>query len=163
MEIEMNLNPLFRKLASSIVLSAGLLVSLPSIAGSQAKTNPILGVPSSALEDFGGREGVRAWAESLFYYIMLDNRIAPIFREFGNAERQVFLNTQLEIMVLGGPDEYQGASMSAAHADLGITMLQFNAVVEDAYLACERNMIPYHACNHLVNALAPFTRDIVTK
>lgn len=133
-----------------------------AIAGEQP-TKPILGVESSSLAKFGGREGVHNWVESLFYYIMLDNRINHIFKEFGNVERQVFLNTQLETMVLGGPNEYQGASMSAAHADLGITMTEFNAVVEAAYNACERNVISYHTCNQLINALAPFTKDIVTR
>jgi hemoglobin len=134
----------------------------PAFAGEQ-KTHPIMGIPKSSVERFGGEAGVHAWVESLFYYIMLDNRISHIFREFGNVERQIALNTQLEQMVMGAPVEYQGASMSAAHADLGITMTQFNAVVEAAYLACERNNVAYYTCNHLIAALAPFTRVIVTR
>lgn len=152
----------FKSLAAGAALAVGALSAQPALAAEQ-KTNPILGVPADALEDFGGEAGVRNWVESLFYYIMLDNRINHIFREFGNVERQTFLNTQLEQMVLGGPNNYQGASMSAAHADLGITMTQFNAVVEAAYNACERNVIKYSTCNHLINALAPFTDDIVTR
>lgn len=139
------------------------LAVMQPVHAAEQKTKPILGIPSSALERFGGEAGVRAWVESLFYYIMLDNRISHIFREFGNVERQIKLNTQLEQMVLGGNVEYQGASMSAAHADLGITMTQFNAVVEAAYNACERNQIAYYTCNHLIAALAPFTRVIVTR
>lgn len=153
---------LARNLVAGTLLSATALASFNAHAGEQP-TNPIMGIPAASLEEFGGPEGVRAWVESLFYYIMLDNRIAPIFREFGNPERQMFLNTQLEIMVLGGPNEYQGASMSAAHADLGLTMTDFNAVVEAAYNACERNVIKYHTCNQLINALAPYTDDIVTR
>lgn len=147
-------------LATGITLA---MASLQPLHAAETKTDPILGVSDGALARFGGHEGMRAWVESLFYYIMLDNRINHVFREFGNVERQIVLNTQLEKMVLGGPNEYQGASMSAAHADLGITMTQFNAVVEAAYNACERNLIKYYTCNELVNALAPFTRDIVTR
>lgn len=152
------------KIGLSLVTGAALLAASaqPAFAGEQ-KTKPILGIPKSALDDFGGAAGVHAWVESLFYYIMLDNRISHIFREFGNVERQIALNTQLEQMVLGGAVEYQGASMSAAHANLGITMTQFNAVVEAAYNACERNNVPYKTCNHLIAALAPFTRVIVTR
>jgi hemoglobin len=139
------------------------LAAMQPLQAAETKTDPILGVSGQALARFGGHDGVRAWVESLFYYIMLDNRISHVFREFGNVERQIILNTQLEKMVLGGPNEYQGASMAAAHADLGITMTQFNAVVEAAYNACERNNIKYYTCNELVNALAPFTRDIVTR
>jgi len=68
-----------RNLMLGAALSMSALVATPSFAAEE-KTQPILGITSSALEEFGGREGVRAWVESLFYYIMLDNRIAPIFR-----------------------------------------------------------------------------------
>jgi hemoglobin len=153
------------RFTSRIVAVAGLVLAsaMPSAFAGETKTDPIIGVRGGALDAFGGEAGVHAWVESLFYYIMLDNRISHIFREFGNVERQIALNTQLEQMVLGGPNEYEGASMSAAHADLGITMTQFNAVVEAAYSACERNNIHYQACNNLIAALAPFTDDIVTR
>ena len=140
----------------------GAAVTTPAMAQT-GKTSAFPGIPDSALAKFGGERGIHNWVESLFYYIMLDNRINWIFTEFGNVERQIMLNTQLEQMVLGGSVEYQGASMAAAHADLGITMEQFNAVVEAAYLACERTVTPYHTCNNLIAALAPFTFDIVTK
>ena len=150
---------------STLSLCAALL-ALCSVSGAiagETKTKPIMGIPASSVAAFGGVDGIHNWVESLFYYIMLDNRINYIFKEFGNVDRQIALNTQLEHMVLGGPNEYQGASMSAAHADLGITMTKFNAVVEAAYNACERNNIPYYNCNDLIAALAPFTRVIVTR
>lgn len=146
-------------IVTAAILSLGASFSAQA---AEKKTKPILGLPASAVEQFGGEAGVRNWVEGLFYYIMLDNRINHIFREFGNVERQMFLNTQLEQMVLGAPVEYQGASMAAAHADLNITMGQFNAVVEAAYNSCERTNVPYYTCNLLIAALAPFTFDIVT-
>lgn len=145
---------------------AGALLSAAALSPAQAgeeKTNPIPGIPSDSLEMWGGKEGVHEWAKALFHYIMLDTRINWMFKEFGNVERQIFLNTQLETMVLGGPNEYQGASMAAAHADLNINMEQFNAVVEAAYNACERINLHYWACNQVIAALAPFTDDIVTR
>jgi hemoglobin len=147
-------------LVAGAMLAAATLQ--PAVAG-ESKTNPIPGIPSNSLELFGGKEGVHEWAKALFHYILLDNRINWMFKELGNPERQIFLNTQLETMVLGGPNEYQGASMSAAHADLNINMEQFNAVVEAAYNACERVSIHYWTCNQLIAALAPFTFDIVTR
>lgn len=152
------------KTTAKLIMGAALMLcaAQPALA-QKGKSYAFPGIRDSALASFGGEAGVHAWVESLFYYIMLDNRINWIFREFGNVERQIMLNTQLEQMVLGGAVEYQGASMAAAHADLGITMAQFNAVVEAAYLACERVNTPYHTCNQLIAALAPFTFDIVTK
>lgn len=141
-----------------------MLMALSSVTHAQTgETKTIPPLDDDALEQWGGEEGIRNWVESLFYYIMLDNRINHVFREFGNIERQIFLNTQLEQLVLGGDVEYQGASMAAAHADLGITLTQFNAVVEAAYNACERVNVTYEACNQLIAALAPYERVIVTR
>ena len=147
------------------LVAGGLLAAstLGTAVAGEEKTNPLPGISSTALEDWGGKEGVHEWAKSLFYYILLDTRINFLFKEFGNPERQIFLNTQLETMVLGGPNEYQGASMVAAHADLNINMEQFNAVVEAAYNACERINLHYQTCNEVIAALAPFTDDIVTR
>jgi len=153
----------FKSITGGLAAAILMSVAAQTAQAGEQKTQPILGVNSGALAAFGGAAGVHNWVESLFYYIMLDNRINWIFKEFGNVERQIILNTQLEQMVLGGAVEYQGASMAAAHADLGITMAQFNAVVEAAYNGCERNNISYYACNQLINALAPFTFDIVTR
>ena len=148
----------------NIVISGAIALATTNAAFAQTgQTRTLPGLDSDALEQWGGEEGIRNWVESLFYYIMLDNRINHIFREFGNIERQIFLNTQLEQLVLGGDVEYQGASMEAAHADLGITVTQFNAVVEAAYNACERINVTYEAFNQLIAALAPYERVIVTK
>jgi hemoglobin len=153
------MKPIFRTIAIAILAGTA---AMPSFAQTgQTQTYPAL--DDDAIAQWGGEEGVRNWVESLFYYIMLDNRINHIFREFGNIERQIFLNTQLEMMVLGAGTEYQGASMAAAHADLGITVTQFNAVVEAAYNACERVNVTYEACNQLIAALAPLERVIVTR
>lgn len=127
------------------------------------KTQTYPGIPADTLKEFGGEAGVHNWVVSLFHYIMLDNRINFVFKQFGNVPRQIALNSELEQMVLGGPVKYSGASMSAAHSDLGINLTKFNAVVEAAYNACDRNDIPYHVCNQLIAALAPFERVIVTR
>ncbi len=152
-----------KTLHTFIIAALISLGTLQTVHAAEQKTKPIMGIPASAVARFGGPEGVRNWVEGLFYYIMLDNRINHVFREFGNIERQIYLNTQLEQLVLGGATEYQGASMAAAHADLAITMEQFNAVVEAAYNSCERVNVTYYTCNLLIAALAPFTDDIVTK
>jgi len=129
----------------------------------EGKTPAVIGIPGDSLEKFGGQAGIDVWVDDLFYYILADNRINQIFLTHGHVQRQMALNKELENMVLGGPAHYSGASMSAAHAELGLTLTQFNAVVEDAYLACDAARTPYHVCNQLIAALAPFERVIVTK
>lgn len=127
----------------------------------KAKAFP--GIPEGTVEAMGGEAGINLWVKQLFHYILLDYRIAPIFIEHGNIERQIALNTQLVQRVLGAGNEYLGASMSAAHGDLGITMEEFNAVVEAAYNACDAVSFHYYQCNQIIAGLAPFTFDIVTQ
>ena len=151
-------------IAAGMLLASGAAVAEDKVAErTDGKTPTYPGIPSDSLEAFGGQAGVDVWVDDLFYYILADNRINQIFKSHGHVERQMALNKELESMVLGGPNHYSGASMSAAHAELGITVTQFNAVVEDAYLACDAARTPYHVCNQLIAALAPFERVIVTR
>ncbi|MDB5988304.1 MAG: group 1 hemoglobin [Nevskia sp.] len=148
--------------ATTLMLAAAQpAVAAQDPTGGKQTTYP--GIPSSSLEKFGGEAGVAVWVDDLFYYILADNRINQIFLTHGKVKRQIALNKELEQMVLGGPVTYEGASMSAAHSDMGITLTQFNAVVEDAYLACDLARTPYTVCNQLIAALAPFERSIVTR
>lgn len=151
-------------IAAGMLLASGAALAEDKVAErTDGKTPTYPGIPSDSLEAFGGQAGVDVWVDDLFYYILADNRINQIFKSHGHVERQMALNKELESMVLGGPNHYSGASMSAAHAELGITVTQFNAVVEDAYLACDAARTPYHVCNQLIAALAPFERVIVTR
>lgn len=144
-------------------IGAGCAGGDPVANRTEGKTPAVIGIPGDSLEKFGGQAGIDVWVDDLFYYILADNRINQIFNTHGHVQRQMALNKELENMVLGGPAHYSGASMSAAHAELGLTLTQFNAVVEDAYLACDAARTPYHVCNQLIAALAPFERVIVTK
>jgi hemoglobin len=148
---------------SAAALSGGCAGGDPVANRTTGKTPAVIGIPGDSLEKFGGQAGVDVWVDDLFYYILADNRVNQIFLTHGHVQRQMALNKELENMVLGGPAQYSGASMSAAHAELGLTLTQFNAVVEDAYLACDAARTPYHVCNQLIAALAPFERVIVTK
>jgi len=148
---------------AAAAIGAGCASGDPVANRTEGKTPTVIPIPSDSLEKFGGQAGMDVWVDDLFYYILADNRINVIFNTHGHVQRQMALNKELENMVLGGPAHYSGASMSAAHAELGLTLTQFNAVVEDAYLACDAARTPYHVCNQLIAGLAPFERVIVTK
>ncbi len=148
---------------AAAAIGAGCAGGDPVANRTEGKTPAVIGIPGDSLEKFGGQAGIDVWVDDLFYYILADNRINQIFLTHGHVQRQMALNKELENMVLGGPAHYSGASMSAAHAELGLTLTQFNAVVEDAYLACDAARTPYHVCNQLIAALAPFERVIVSR
>jgi hemoglobin len=148
---------------SAAAIGSGCAGGDPVANRTEGKTPAVIGIPGDSVEKFGGQAGIDVWVDDLFYYILADNRVNQIFNTHGHVQRQMALNKELENMVLGGPAHYSGASMSAAHAELGLTLTQFNAVVEDAYLACDAARTPYHVCNQLIAALAPFERVIVSR
>lgn len=154
------------RISLTLAAAAALLASASTFASQNPdgkKQSAFPGIPSDSLEKFGGAAGMSVWVDDLFHYILADNRINQIFISHGKVPRQEALNKELEAMVLGGGGVYEGASMSAAHADIGITVTQFNAVVEDAYLACDDARTPYTVCNQLIAGLAPYERSIVTR
>ena len=62
----------------------------------------------------------------------------------------------------GGPVEYTGGDMKSVHAGMGITMQDFNALVEDLVAALDANGVSPAAKRMLLGALAPMASDIVT-
>ncbi|WP_029891442.1 group I truncated hemoglobin [Polycyclovorans algicola] len=165
----MNIKSAFKVTATTAALAFAVAGTQPAFAqdgpafDASGKAKAFPGIPSGTVEAMGGEAGINLWVKQLFHYILLDYRIAPIFIEHGNIERQIALNTQLVQRVLGNGEEYMGASMTAAHGDLGITMEEFNAVVEAAYNACDAVSYHYYQCNQIIAGLAPFTFDIVTQ
>lgn len=149
-------NPLSGTLACALLLcSAAALADQSS-----ADTRTYAGVAAESGYRFGGKPAMDVWAQDLNYYILGDNRINQTFRFGGNADQQKAFQDDIEAMVLGlGVDP--GAV--AAKYDLHLTMTQYNAVVDNAYMACEASRTPFHVCNRIIASLAPFERAAVTR
>ena len=62
----------------------------------------------------------------------------------------------------GGPEVYTGRSMVEAHAGLGITVADFNALVEDLVLSLDAFEVPEAEKSELLDALGPMQPEIVT-
>jgi hemoglobin len=112
------------------------------------------------LADFGGKPGLKAIVADLSLNYMADPRLRPFFE---NVDRNR-ISQQLEIQfcaLLGGDCEYTGANMKGVHRGLGITMEDFNALVEALQDAMDKNKVSFRAQNRLLALLAPMHRDIV--
>ena len=117
------------------------------------------GVPADAYDRFGSKAAMDVWAQDLNYYVQGDNRINRIFSFNGDAARQKALQDDLETLVLtGSVDQDLGAKYG-----LSLTRTEYNAVIENAYLACEASRTRYNVCNRIVAALAPFERVAVKR
>lgn len=85
---------------------------------------------TSLFERIGGETAVNKAVDIFYDKVLADDRISSFFENldmFAQATKQ----KQFLTMVFGGPNEYSGSDMRAAHAHLGINEEHFNAVVEN--------------------------------
>jgi hemoglobin len=61
----------------------------------------------------------------------------------------------------GGPQTYTGKSMKEAHAGLGITDADFDALVAALVRALDQNGVPPAEKDELLGLLAPMRKDVV--
>ena len=134
----------------SLVLTA-LLGALPAAASE----------PDSALyQALGERPGIESMVRDLLHRIVRDERIASQFQGIDVQRFHRNLSDQL-CELSGGPCRYEGESMPSAHAGMGITETQFNAVTEHLIRAMESEDVPTWAQNRLLAQLVTLHGDIV--
>jgi hemoglobin len=123
---------------------------------------PALAVPAerTLYEQMGGEPKMRAIAEEFTRVLLADERTNFTFAETDLEKFTQLFYEQLS-EVTGGPVKYTGRSMRESHDKLNITNAMFNALVEDLYIALERNGIPYRLQNKVMAVFAPMQRDIV--
>ncbi len=76
----------------------------------------------------GGRPAITAVVEQFYARVLADDELAPYFTDAdveAVKRHQVLLLSQ----VLGGPSEYDGRELGAAHQGLGITSEHYDKVV----------------------------------
>jgi len=144
---------------AALLFSAGIAAAdQPPTADGNSRT--YAGVPVETGGWYGSKAAMDVWTQDLNYYVLGDNRINRVFGLGGDAEKQKALYDGLEGLVLGQSID---VSSLAANSGLQLTTTQYNAMIEDAYLACEASRTPYHVCNRIVASLAPFEHAVATK
>ena len=117
---------------------------------------------SNVLADFGGMPGLTALMETFMVNLLADTRTQSFFAPTDQKRVKDKLVEQF-CALLGGDCEYQGGSMKGIHRGLGITMEDFNALVEALQDAMDKHGIAFRSQNKLLALLAPMHRDIVEK
>lgn len=119
------------------------------------------GAPKASLyERLGGMEGLDAISFDLLARSVADPRIADDFVEADLVNLHERLVEQL-CALSGGPCTYGGRDMRAAHAGLGLTEADFNALVEHLVDAMTARGVPLSAQNELLALLAPMRREVI--
>ncbi|MFZ5861245.1 MAG: group I truncated hemoglobin [Nitrospirota bacterium] len=138
-----------------IAAVVGLSVAVAAV-GCARHTKP----EASLYERLGGKPAITAVVADFLNTVGSDRRIqhqpAP--------ERVPMLATNLVDLVCqatGGPCQYQGRPMKAAHAGMGITGSEFEAVVDDLVQTLDHYQVPEREKTELLAMLAPMRGDIV--
>jgi hemoglobin len=116
----------------------------------------------SDYDRIGGGPAVRAVVDRFYELVLADADLAPFFVGVdlsGLRRHQALLISQ----VLGGPAEYSGRELHAAHADLPITAEHFGAVVAHLMTALTEAGVPAEVIARVGEALGAAEKDIVTQ
>jgi hemoglobin len=108
----------------------------------------------------GGQAGIEAITEAMLVRSADDPRIRDDFAEADIVHLHARLSEHL-CALTGGPCTYGGRDMKAAHAGLGLTEADFNALVENLVDAMTGRGVPITAQNELLAILAPMRGDII--
>lgn len=125
-------------------------------ATSTASTNQ----DASLYEDLGKRDGISRIIADMLYIIVDDQRIGHHFKGLDISKLHRNL-TDFICRTSGGPCDYTGNGMVAAHEGMNISETAFNALVNNLVLAMEKNGISVSAKNRLLARLAPLHDKVV--
>ena len=142
-----------KKTLSAVALfAASLLTAHSAFAQSAPKDDQLY-------KAFGEKPGLVALMDDFMVRLLADPRMRPFFENADQASIKKHLVEQF-CVILGGPCNYTGRSMKAAHERLEIDRSNFNALVEDLQIVMGKRKIPFRSQNKLLAKLAPMHRDI---
>ena len=145
---------LLRRLAMPAALMATLLLGACQNMG----TMPM---PQKSLYDrLGGQGAIVAVVDDFVGNVAADNRINKFFARTDIPRLKRLLVEQI-CAGTGGPCTYTGRDMKSAHAGMGITDAQFNALVEDLVKSLDKFKVPEKEKGELLGVLGPMKPSIV--
>ncbi len=138
-------------------LSAISLIALLAACSGMPSAPP----QTSLYERLGGKPAIQAVVDDFIGNVAADNRINGFFAHANIPRLNAMLVNQI-CEASGGPCKYEGRSMKAAHAGMGIADAHFNALVDDLVKSLNKFKVPEKEKNELLAALASMKGDIVT-
>lgn len=118
-------------------------------------------MPENTLyERLGGEESIETVVTEFYDRVMADELVNHYFSDT-DMQRQITHQAQFISSVTGGPVEYTGEEMKAAHEGMGISHEEFDAIachLDDALIEFE---VPTEDREHVLEAVASYEGDIV--
>jgi hemoglobin len=115
----------------------------------------------------GGKKAITAVVDQFVSNVGADNRINHFFSQtVADPARLANFKRNLVDQICqasGGPCKYTGKDMKTAHAGMGITNADFDALVGDLVAALDHFKVGETEKNELLAVLGPMRSDIVEK
>lgn len=141
-----------------MALAAGLLTLAPL---SEASTNDAL------YKSLGGKKAIVAVVDDFVGRVAADNRINGFFKATAaDPKRLAKFKKNLVDQICeaaGGPCKYKGKDMKTAHAGMGISSADFDALVGDLVASLDKFTVKDADKQALLGVLGPMKKDIVEK
>ncbi len=143
------------------IMTAALLLTLVASAGVAAKNE------KSLYDRLGGKKAIVAVVDEFVSRVAADTRINAFFKDTASdpARLASFKGKLVDqiCQASGGPCKYTGKDMKTAHAGMGVSEADFNALVEDLVGALDKFKVAPEDKNTLLGVLGPMKGDIVEK
>lgn len=118
-------------------------------------------------KSLGGKKAIVAVVDDFVGRVAADNRINGFFKDTASDPKRLAMfkkNLVDQICeAAGGPCKYKGKDMKTAHAGMGISSGDFDALVEDLVATLDKFMVKDGDKQALLGVLGPMKKDIVEK
>jgi hemoglobin len=114
----------------------------------------------SLYERLGGKDAIVAVVDDFVANVAADNRINHYFAKTDIARLKTNLADQI-CAGTGGPCTYKGRDMKTAHAGMGVTNADFDALVGDLVKTLDKFKVPEKEKGELLGILGPMRPSIV--
>jgi hemoglobin len=115
----------------------------------------------SLYERLGQDVGIRTAVDDFYRRLLADPQLVPYFENV-DMNRLRGHQAKLLVQVTGGPVEYDGRELSAAHGDLNITGPDFDRVVGHLAATLDDLGVPQDDIGQVGSALTAHRDEIVT-
>jgi hemoglobin len=128
---------------------------------------PLSQADDTLYKSLGGKKAITAVVGDFVGRVAADDRINSFFKATAADPKRLAMFKKNLVDQLcqaaGGPCKYKGKDMKTAHAGMGISSADFDALVQDLVASLDKFMVKEGDKQALLGVLGPMKKDIVEK
>jgi hemoglobin len=113
-------------------------------------------------DQLGGNDSITAVVGDFYGRVLADDTLRSLFTGV-DLDRLRRHQAKFIGYALGGPNQYKGRTIRAAHADLAITETQFAAVAGHLAASLSAFDVPLHLIDQVIQHVAQLKDEVVTR